>query len=302
MAATTTLAGAPPLTPAKAEDSPGSNTWQYSTVNANNAADIAWFSDVVLISHKPTELEVYTLDFKRDALVGTVQVDRWQDNIGEPWNSSWYYQRLTGCTATKFSGTTAVSRQPGHIEHAYWYKGRKWEDAPLDGAPKAYSKTRLTSVSRKPACMDVFRVGLNLSIQSASFLGGVGWRFLQIAHPGAAATGGGGIKAISRNQDHIELSTKKRRDGPPATLDGGVLITPKGAVQKMWFDFDGNGWHKGTLAPDGSAVPGQAGNGIAGGITAVSRNKDNLEVFYTSPAGAIKYLGWKYRVGWAASE
>ncbi|KAK3369873.1 hypothetical protein B0H63DRAFT_527639 [Podospora didyma] len=330
-------AGAPAIPRASRDDLAA---WQYSTVNSNGAADVAWFSDVVPISHKPEELEVYTMDFKRDAQAGTIQFDRWKSNKGEPWNSSWGHGRLSGIPAAEISGMTAVSRQPGHIEvfwaapsssggaiqHAWWYEGDKWREGPLGGPVGSNSSgawTNMTSVSRKREAMNVFWVGRQGSIQSASWLDGIGWTFAEVMPIGTVTRSGADIKAISRSPNHVEIFWVAEDHGKlsapgacafTSSIAGvaGILqsrpnsmavfwISPQGAVWHASF-ADTQNWKLTALTGEGVAAPGR-GDFVCGGITAVAKDRDVTDVYFTDPDGGIKSLTyWGIGTSWSPAE
>jgi hypothetical protein len=110
------------------------------------------------------------------------------------------------------------------------------------------------------------------------------WQTTRIESPlGAGAFGYSRMAAISRSPEHLEV----------------FYLTPLGALKNAWnYHGPGTPWSTGELVPAGSVS-------LRGGVSALSRRSDHMEVFWITPNGAVKNA-WFYDDGqgplWESGE
>ncbi len=224
----------------------------------------------------------------------------WVHTDGSVWSNWWDLNANNGNWNTPFpiappgsargSKIAAVSRTPDHVD-VFWI-GRdgsvqsNWWDANLNNAqwntpfnvapPGSARFGMIAAVSRTPDHLDVFWIGKDKSVNSnwwdVNFNNGRWNTPFQIAGPGSAKYGQ--ITAVCRTPDHLDA----------------FWITPRGAVASNWWDANVNNarWNTPFLV---------AGNGSArGGITAVSRTEQHVDVFWVAPDGSVGTNWWDANV------
>jgi hypothetical protein len=120
---------------------------------------------------------------------------------------------------------------------------------------------------------DTFVVGQNGAINDTVQLNG-SFAFQYQLAPAGSATPTGGITAVSRSPDTMEV----------------WWIGQNGSVQDKYY-FEGAGWNGFQLAPAGSAS-------TKGGIAAVSRNPDAMEVWWIGANGSVQDKWFYSGLGW----
>jgi hypothetical protein len=219
---------------------------------------------------------------------GTVENRNFYDGVG------WRGFTLAGPgAASTTGGIAAVSRSSntielfyvgadGSIQDANFYEGGPWRGFTLAGPGSAATTSGIAALSRAFYTMEVFWTGPNGTVQDAFWYNGGPWSGFTLSGPGSASTTAG-IAAVSRD---------------PRCM-GVWWIGPDGHVEDAnWNDgstFDGNPgcerqslnkqWYAWPLAPAGSAS-------ITGGIAAVSRSSNTIELFWIAADGHVQHAWW----------
>jgi hypothetical protein len=129
--------------------------------------------------------------------------------------------------------------------------------------------------------MEVFWVGADGSVQDAYWYENATWQRLAppLASPGSASTSGG-ITVASRKPETMEV----------------FWIGSDGSVQDAFW-YENATWQR--LAPP-LASPGSAS--MQGGITAVARRPQTMEVYWVGANGSVQYAFWYEWASWQRFE
>ena len=211
-----------------------------------------------------------------------------------------YEQREPPLTLTSDSQSAlgAVARDPdqldvfwvgpdGAIGSMWWNAapGQNWGDHQpfaVTGPGAGVAGGRVASVSRDPNQMDVFWVGPDGAIGSMwwNAAPGQSWSDHQpfpVTGPGVARAGSP-VAALSRNAHHMDV----------------FWIGPDGAITSTWWDgAPGQNWS--DHQPFAISGPNAAGPGS--GLSAVSRDPNQMDVFWVGPDGAIGSMWWNAAPG-----
>jgi len=206
-----------------------------------------------------------------------------------------YEQRNPPITLTFHSESSlgAVARDPdeqdvfwvgpdGAIGSTWWNAtpGQSWGDHqpfPITPPGAAVPGGRVASLGRNANHLDVFWVGPDGAIASTWWdaAPGQSWADHQpfaLTPPGAARADSP-VAAISRNPNHMDV----------------FWIGPDGGIGSTWYDSSpGQNW--GDHQPFAIVPPGAAGDGS--GLSAVSRDPNQMDVFWVGPDAAIGSTWW----------
>ena len=196
-------------------------------------------------------------------------------------------------SASTTGGIAAVSRSSntievfwigpnGTVQDAYFYEGDQWKGFTLAGPGSASPLSGIAAISRASYTMEVFWTGPKGTVQDAYFYEGDEWKGFTLAGPGSAAQTAG-ITALSRDprcmavwwiapDGHVEDANWN--DG--STFDGNPGCEPN-SLKNQWYAW--------PLAPPGSAS-------VTGGIAAVSRSSNTIELFWIAPDGRVQHAWW----------
>jgi len=213
----------------------------------------------------------------------------WYDD-GNPWRA--YGDTVAIPTAAApDSGMAAVSRidtsmevwwigLDGSVQGAFWYQDQndnRWQRYTLAGFGSAAKSTGIAAVSRKPVAMEIWWVRSDGAVEGAFWYedGDKVWHTYSVA-PAGSASQSHSIAAVSRRDSSMDV----------------VWITPEGAVRGAYWN-EGDDWE---LYPDTIAESGSAST--EGGLAAVSRSENNIEVWWIAPDGSVQGACWHDTVGW----
>lgn len=217
---------------------------------------------------------------------GSIATSSWSTN-----NPSWTFPKLISGpgTVSIAGGLAVVSTYPERLD-VFWIAAKggvmtNWWDARLNNsfwntplmvaAPNTTApNSAISVVSRLRDHLDVFWTAPNGALVSnwwnASLNGGRWNTPFTIAGPKTSSPTGG-ISALSRNGNHIEV----------------YWVAPNGAVMESWFN---NSWNPAIIiSPAGSAR-------TNGTIVAKARRPDHADVFWISPDGSLLSCWWNATV------
>ncbi len=151
--------------------------------------------------------------------------------------------------------------------------GGTWpEHAGLSGVATAPGG-HVTAVCRRPGQLDVFCVGTDGGIYTASWSVGSSWSpWSKIGNTVARA--GNYVSAVSRNRDKIDI----------------FVVDTQGRTMSAAWDPD-QGWRGWWHIQNGMAGP-------TGFVTCVSRNLDLLDIFVRGTDGRVYTAAWSPSGGW----
>jgi hypothetical protein len=217
---------------------------------------------------------------------------------GDPW-SSLPAAALSASGLTSPDGSVAVlSRTPltldafcidrtGAVVWAGW-SGQGGASppeafAPIVPATSARAGSPLVALARTPRHMDVFWVGPEGAITTAWWDADLSGTFsdnppFAVTGPAAAQTGSG-LAALSRLAQHIDL----------------FWVGGDGAIETQWWDggFAGGGWAE--HSPFAISAPGAAR--LASPVVAISRVREQIDVFWIGGDGSIMTQWWRAGAG-----
>lgn len=150
--------------------------------------------------------------------------------------------------------------------------GARWWAPAAPTAERLLSNPEMATVSRSPANRDVFWIGSRGDVMSAWNVLGYGWtgQTFSTTGPGMAHTTSR-LAVIARGEWHLDV----------------FFVGPDGELRTTWWDNADGNWqaHTYTILGAGSARPG-------GGITAIARTPDTIDLIWTAPDRSIKHVGW----------
>jgi hypothetical protein len=234
---------------------------------------------------------------------GTVRTSWWRD--GEGWSGAeddW--SSLAGMFA---AGTpiAAVSRarenidvfavgRDGRVRTAWWRAGEDWagNDVDVNGDGKADGdwmaiggsfspSTPVAAVSRARENIDVFAIGDDGRVYTAWWRAGGGWSSTDWEAIGGSFPPGAPLAAVSRARENIDVF---------AVGDDGRVYTAWWRAGEGWSSTDGS-WHPigGSFAP---RTP----------IAAVTRSRENIDLYAVDADGRVRTAWWRAGVGWAPGD
>jgi len=255
--------------------------WRGFTLAGPGAASTA--GGIAAVSRSSNTIELFYVGAD-----GSIQDANFYE--GGPWKG---FTLAGPGAASTTGGIAAVSRSSntielfyvgadGSIQDANFYEGGPWRGFTLAGPGSAATTSGIAALSRAFYTMEVFWTGPNGTVQDAFWYNGGPWSGFTLSGPGSASTTAG-IAAVSRD---------------PRCM-GVWWIGPDGHVEDAnWNDgstFDGNPgcerqslnkqWYAWPLAPAGSAS-------ITGGIAAVSRSSNTIELFWIAADGHVQHAWW----------
>jgi hypothetical protein len=263
-------------------------TWQRFELAPPGSASTS--GGITVVSRKPETMEVFWVGAD-----GSIQDAYWYEN------ATWQrFELAPPGSASTSGGITVVSRKPetmdvfwvgtdGSVQDAYWYENATWQRFELASPGSASTSGGLTVASRKPETMEVFWVGADGSVQDAYWYENATWQRLAppLASPGSASTSGG-ITVVSRKPETMEV----------------FWIGADGSVQDNYW-YENATWQRlaplaPPLASPGLAPPGSAS--MQGGITAVARRPQTMEVYWVGANGSVQYAFWFEWASWQMFE
>jgi hypothetical protein len=243
---------------------------------------------VAAVDRSPQELDLFWVG--QDGAIAST----WWIGGGQGWGDHAPFNIAPAGSATPGASIAAVGRTPKQLDvfwiapdgsvMTHWWDaapGCGWDmHAPFAIAPPGSAPVTgsgLAVASRGPGHLDVFWVTPDGAIGGAWWDGAPGNNWgdhtnYEIAPPGSARAGSP-VVAVARTPDHMDV----------------FWVTPDGSIGSAWYDAaPGCNWwdHQPfTLAGPGSASP-------TGGLAAVARTPDHLDVFWVTPDGAIGSNWW----------
>lgn len=240
---------------------------------------------IAVASRIPTSMETWWIGADL-----SVRGDFWYDD-GKGWQA--YRDPVAAPTAAApKTGMAALSRIDtsmeiwwiglgGTVQGAYWYQNQNnnaWQRYTLTGPGTASDQSGVAAVSRIPTTMEIWWVGPQGSVEGAYWYAtdpDPQWRRYQVA-PGGSAAQAHGIAAVSRKPTSMDVA----------------WITPDGGIEGAYWN-EGDIWQP---YPDAIADAGSAS--LDGGLAAVSRSADGLEVWWIGPDGSVQGAAWTDGAGW----
>lgn len=176
--------------------------------------------------------------------------------------------------ATDCNGAVIHEQRGGDSQQPLaWTKG----DTVPSGGPAPNG--RITALSRTPGHLDLFAINANGDLVSNwrnKWVDNNQWHNWFPLTSGGKFPPGAPVAAVSRYPDHMDV----------------FMVAKDESIQSVWFDSNG-GWRGQFPVSPAGEIP--AWDGVkGGGITAVARSKDNLDVF------AVAH-DWQVATGWWSS-
>jgi hypothetical protein len=168
---------------------------------------------------------------------------------------------------------TFVVGQDGAINDTVQRDGSFVSQYQLEPPGTASTTGGIAAVSRVSNAMQVWWIGADGSVQDRYFWDPVGWNSngIEILAPAGTASTTGGITAVSRVPNAMQV----------------WWIGADGSVQNRYF-WDGTGWNSNGV----EVIAGPGSASTTGGITAVSRVPEHMEVWWIGVDGSVKDWYW----------
>ncbi|HEX6526031.1 MAG TPA: hypothetical protein VF070_39365 [Streptosporangiaceae bacterium] len=250
-------------------------------------------SGVNAVDRYSNHLDVFWVG--QDGAIGT---QWWDAAAGQGWGDHTAFAIAPPGSAQPGSAVSAVARYPNHLD-VFWVGadgaiGTQWWDAAAgqswgDHPPFAITPpgaadfdSGIAVVSRRPDHLDVFWVASDGAVvtQWWDAASGQGWgdhTAFAIAPPGSARPGSP-VSVVARTANHLDV----------------FWVGADGAIGTQWWDAAaGQSWGDHTafaITPPGAAGP-------DGGLAAVARTPNHLDVFWVGADGAIGTQWWDAAAG-----
>lgn len=175
-------------------------------------------------------------------------------------------------------------RADGSIWTNYWYEGANpsWNSGQIAPPNSANANSKIAVTSRHAKTMEIFWTTPDGRVMDAYWYDGQqGWKTFELAPKGSAIVEGGGITAISRKPNTLEI----------------FWVGPGGKIMDGYWYEGQQGWKTFELAPAGSV------SSFGNNITCLSRAGNTIELFWIGSAGKIMDAFWyEGQQGWRIFE